>query len=382
MSNFQPSTAAFAHAMTRRDVLALGAGTALALTGVHAQERPSTYPADYGKLIDASKAEKGGVVCYSNMSAAQWRPLLEEFAKVYPWIGVQTLDINGSEAIERYLAETGTGSRSADLILTVAPASWLDMIQRKQIVDYRSPEAGAYPAWSMPSPGVYTAAVDPLVLLWNKALLPQNLWPTSFADLVEKVKANPNVFRKKLASYGAHLTSYGYDTHYAFAKHHGEKVWDWYKVIGPNTRFERAAGPMVEKVTTGEYLLAYFCGSAAARMAVADKARSQFLAMSYITDGNPMVFRGLAVPKAATNINSAKLLLDFVLSSTGQKALARGSRTPVRPSITAADVNGAETFTSIASSIGQQNVVLVDYDPGLISDHAKFVERWKAANGV
>lgn len=369
--------------LNRRDILALSAGSALAFSQTgFAQDRPAGYPTDYGKVVEASKAEKGGIVCYSNMSAAQWKPLLEDFAKVYPWISVQTLDINGSEAIERYLAETGTGTRSADLILTVAPASWLDLIERKQILDYQSPEAAAYPEWSKPTPGVYTAAVDPLVLLWNKALLPQNLWPTSFADLVEKVKANPNVFRKKLTSYGAHLTSYGYDAHYAFAKHHGEKVWDWYKVVGPNTRFERAAGPMVEKVTTGEYLVAYFCGSAAARIAVGDKARSQFLAMNYISDGTPMVFRGLAIPKRSTNVNSAKLLLDFILSTTGQRALPRGSRTPVRPTVTASDVNGGETFSSIVATIGQKNAVLVNYDPAMVRDHAKFVERWKAANGV
>jgi len=368
------------YSLQRRELLTAGVAT---LLGVRtAQAQPAGYPADYGKLVEASKAEKGGVVCYSNMSAAQWKPLLDDFAKLYPWIGVQTLDVNGSEAIERYLAETGTGSRSADLILTVAPASWLDLIKRNQILDYKSPEIAAYPAWSMPHPGLYTAAVDPLVLLWNKALLPEKLWPTSFADLVEKARANPALFQRKLTSYGAHLTSYGYDAHYAFAKHQGDKVWDWYKTVGPMTRFERAAGPMVEKVTTGEYVLAYFCGSAAARMAVADKARSQLLAMSYISDGTPMVFRGLAVPKAATNVNSAKLLLDFTLSTAGQKALPRGSRTPLRPSVTAQDVGGAETFASIVETIGAKNAVLCTYDPASITDHASFVARWKQANGV
>lgn len=366
--------------MDRRDVLKLGAaGIALCAARANAQTAPAGYPADYGKIIEASRSETD-LVIYSNMSPGQWRPTIDTFKSAYPWISVQTLDINANESMERYFAETATGSRTADLIVTVAPDAWIDMIERKQILSYESPELKAYPEWSVPSPGLYTAALDPLVFLWNKALLPEALWPKSFADLVEKVKANPAVFRRKLTSYSAHLTSYGYNAHYFFAKHHGDKVWDWYKTVGPETRFERSAGPMVEKVTTGEYVLAYFCGSSAARMAVRDPARAKIVGMSYISDGTPMVFRGLAIPAKSARPNSAKLLLDFMLSEAGQKALAAGSRTPMRPSITAESVSGAETYSQIEKDIGTSNAILVNYDRGLVTDHEAFVRKWREAN--
>lgn len=369
----------------RRQFLKFGAGAAVTAYALHATARaqgaPAGYPADYNAIIEGSQKESGLIV-YSNMSDTQWKPLLTAFREKYPWITPQTLDVNGSEAMERYLAETSTGSRSADLLMTVAPASWIDMIERNEIMDYTSPEAAAFPDWSVPHAGLYTAALDPLVFFWNKLLLPKELWPTSFADLIDKVKANPAVFGKKLTSYGAHLTSYGHDAHFFFAKHHGEKVWDWYKTVGPATRFERSAGPMVEKVTTGEYVLGYFCGSAAARIATKDPARAEIVAMSYINDGTPMVFRGLGIPKKSTSVNSAKLLLDFALSETGQKALAAGSRTPLRPSVTSQAVNGGETYASITGAIGEKNAILVNYDPSLIKDSKEFVARWRAANGV
>jgi len=369
----------------RRQFMKLGAGAALVAPTLYATARaqtaPAGYPSDYNAIIEGSRNEQGLIV-YSNMSDSQWKPLLTAFKAQYPWASVQTLDVNGSEAMERYLAETSTGSRSADLLMTVAPASWIDMIERKEILDYASPEKGAYPKWSEPHPGLYTAALDPLVFFWNKLLLPKELWPTSFVDLVEKVKANPAIFNKKLTSYGAHLTSYGHDAHFFFAKHHGDKVWDWYKTVGPATRFERAAGPMVEKVTTGEYVLGYFCGSAASRMAAKDPARSQIVAMSYINDGTPMVFRGLGIPRKSNSVNSAKLLLDFTLSEAGQKALSAGSRTPLRPSVTAEAVNGGETYSSIVKAIGEKNAILVSYDPALVNDSKAFVARWREANGV
>lgn len=366
--------------MDRRCFLQMGAaGLAMSTTRATAQSAAANYPPDYAKIIEASRGEPD-LIAYSNMSPGQWRPTLEAFKAAYPWISVQTLDINANEAMERYFAESATGSRTADLIVTVAPDAWIDMIDRKQILAYASPEASAYPVWSLPSPGLYTAALDPLVFLWNKALLPEKLWPTSFADLVEKVKANPGIFRRKLTSYSANLTSYGYNAHYFFAKHHGDKVWDWYRTLGPETRFERSAGPMVEKVTTGEYVLAYFCGSSAARTAVRDPARARIVGMSYISDGTPMVFRGLGIPIKSARPNSAKLLLDFMLSETGQRALAAGSRTPVRPSVTSESVGGAETFSQIEREIGSGNTILVNYDRGLVSDHESFVRKWREAN--
>ena len=372
----------------RRKFLSLGATTALGAGALSVSSRfacaqsntvPAGYPADYAKIIEASRQETDLIV-YSNMSDSQLRAVLKVFNTAYPWIKVSTLDINGSESIERYFAEVGTNSRTTDLIVTVAPTSWLEMIARKQIMNYTSPEMAAFPSWSVPHPGLYTAAVDPLVFLYNKLLVPEELRPKSFADLVDKVKANPAIFNRKLTSYSAALTSYGYDAHYFFAKHHGDKVWDWYKTVGPQTRFERSSGPIVEKVTTGEYVLAYFCGSAAARGAIKDPARSQVVGMSYIFDGTPMVFRGLAVPMASKNVNSAKLLTDVLLSQQGQIGLSRGSRTPIRPSVTQADVDGAETFASIVKEIGEPNVILVNYDPAMITSHDAFVRRWKEAN--
>ena len=95
-----------------------------------------------------------------------------------------------------------------------------------------------------------------------------------------------------------------------------------------------------------------------------------------------MVFRGLGVPKNASSVNSAKLLLDFTLSETGQKALSKGRRTPLRPSISSAMVDGSETFQSITDTIGEANEIMINYDPDLVDSSAEFVSRWKSANGV
>ena len=365
----------------------LGYSAALGALGVsngwaRAADAPVTvYPADYQAIIDASKTENSLTV-YSSIATAQWQPVIDGFNKTYPWVKVEPLDLDAGEVVQRYLAEVGSNTRTADMLVTAATDAWLDLIQRDQILPYESPEASAYPDWSKPKSGLYTINVDPTYFLWNKALLPQNLWPTSFADLVEKAAANPDVFRGKISAYGAHQTSMGYNLHYTFAKHHGDKVWDWYRTLGPLTSYEQGAGPMLEKVTSGEYLVVYFSAARTTRMAVSDPVQGKILDSSYISDGTPLLLMGTGIPKASTNVNSAKLMIDFLLSIPGQKLMPTTGRTVFNPNLTSADVNGAATYASTIADLGADYAWPADYDPALISSYDAFLKRWKDANGI
>ena len=60
--------------------------------------------------IEASRDE-GTLVVYGNPSADQWEPVLEAFGEAYPWIEVETFDLGGAEAFQRYLSEEATGRR-------------------------------------------------------------------------------------------------------------------------------------------------------------------------------------------------------------------------------------------------------------------------------
>ncbi|MFC7610904.1 type 2 periplasmic-binding domain-containing protein [Teichococcus aestuarii] len=87
------------------------------------------------------------------MSAENWRPVLEGFNRRYPKIKVETLDLpNSREVFERYLAERGTNSRTADLLATADPSGWIEFQQRGEVMPYESPEAAAGPPGRSPGP--------------------------------------------------------------------------------------------------------------------------------------------------------------------------------------------------------------------------------------
>ena len=250
---------------------------------------PEGYPADYKEIVATARTEKS-LLIYTNMEVVQWEGAVKILKEMVPGIDVRFLELNSGEIVSRYNAETSAGIPSADLMVTTDAASWVSMMEKGQILPYESPEAGIYPKWSKPHPGLYTIAADPMMFMWNKALLPKGLEPSSFADLVEKVKANPSVFKNKLTTYNPQ-TPYGYNAFYAFTQYHGDKAWDWIKAIGPMTRPD-GTGPMIEKVTSGEYVLAYFMGAGAARLALKDPARASIIGLKPIADGNPVVLRG------------------------------------------------------------------------------------------
>lgn len=348
---------------------------------VHGQEVPNGYPAEYADIVRAGRAE-GRIVIYTNMSNNNWAPVSAAFRKRYPDIQIDILELGGSESVTRYLAEASTGVGTADLIVTAQQGSWLDIAGRGEVLPYESPESGVWPDWTMPAKGVYTASADPLFFAWNKLLVPDATRPKSFAEFSTLVESDPSKWQNKVTTYNATNTWFGYSSHWFFIKHHGEAGWDMLRKLGSlPVRFEATGGPMLEKVTSGEYSNAYFVSGIQVWPRLTNPVTSRFLGWNFIADGQPMMVRGMGIPLKARNANAAKLLLDFCLSKDGQHAFGLGGVTPVRPDLKpSADV--PHTFNSIAEEIGMENVIVMGFDPDLMKGRDEFLARMAEAYKV
>ncbi|WDZ76228.1 ABC transporter substrate-binding protein [Ensifer adhaerens] len=369
--------------MKRRDfVILASACSILAISGASATvaAADATYPPEYKDIVEASKSE-GSVLIYQNMNSDVWAEVKKGFESKYPWLKVQTLDLEANEVIQRYLSEKGSSRPTGDLLVTTGPDVWLDIQKKGEVMPYESPESSAYESWSKPFPGIYTMTVDPIIFLYNKMLLKPELVPTSMADLVAKAQANPDVFKGKLTTYAANLNTYGYTVQYAMKKGQGDKIWEWYEALAPYTRPETGAGPMTEKVSSGQYVLAFLTGSASSWVATRAPGGDQLLGWSFITDGTPMVPRSMAVAKGAAHPNAAKLMLDYILSREGQLGFAATHRTIIRPDISREDAKGEYTYAAVAKEIGADKMLNVPYDEDVVSGYADFIAKWKATFG-
>ena len=338
---------------------------------------PSYYPADYGQLVEASRKEPRLVV-YSIMSKTNWAPVLEDFQKRYPWIDVDSSDLDSATIFDRYYTETAGNVRSADMIITSSPDAWQEFIQKGELQAYKSAEDDKVPAWSKLAPGVYTVSSDPMVLIWNKRLVANP--PKTLAELAEMATRDPGTYTPgKIVTY-EESNATGFSGNWFWAKKTGQdRALQELEAIGKTKpKLESSAGRMVDSTLAGETLIGYFVST----ISVLPRfpAANEILGYSLIGDGTPVIVRGMGLTKSAQAPSSAKLLADFILSEPGQIAWARGGLTPYRPDV--AD-KASVHLDKLAAEVGQQNLIPFSFDPDLAdaTKRESFRDRLKQALG-
>jgi iron(III) transport system substrate-binding protein len=352
---------------------------ALALIGISslAEAQPHYYPKDYNKIIEASRAEKG-LLIYSAMATDNWKPILAAFHKYYPWIEVKTLDMGG-ELFQRHIAESESGIATADFIATLQPTGWARFFEEKRGLRYPSPEIPYLPKWGTRQETVYSFSADPAIMVWNTKVMPAEMVPKGIADLAEKIQKRPDFFRGKLTSYGD-TSTFGMFGTWGLSRHHGEKFWTWLDIIGPVTRPEQTGGAQLEKLLSGEYMMSFSTSIITLATSAVRKA-GKLLGWKYMEDGNIVLQRGMAIPHKTPNVNSAKLMLDFILSQEGQVAMTKGNFTAYRADAAEKIPESHLHLERLMKLIGEKNVVLVGWDPEY-GDEGKYKairERWRQA---
>ncbi len=359
------------------NALAVVGATAF-ISGANAQAvaQPDYYPSDYQDVVDASQGEKG-LIIYSNMADNNWAPLLKGFQEKYPWIKVETLDLGSGTVHSRYEAEAGSGSRSADILVSGANDRWASYgVDGGKLLEYKSPELSHLPDFSNPYPGVNVLSADPLVITYNAALLSEDQRPTGMKSLVEDAVATPANFDGKITTYDAARNSFGLAAWYSYMNKKGEAGWNDLNQIGKMIRGETSGGPMNEKIATGEYVV----GIAVSGITIfprLEQPGGEILGFAFPDDGTIMMLRGMGIPKDAANPNSAKLFVDYALSNEGQTLVGKGGLVPYRDDVDENEVR--YTYQGITELIGADNLIIAGFDEGLIKDADPFVAKWNAA---
>lgn len=339
------------------------------------QEVPDYYPADYGTIVEGSRGE-AGVTIYSNMADNNWAPILEGFSAKYPWIKVETIDLGSGTVHSRWEAEAGSKSRTADILVSGANDRWASYGKDGLMEPYESPELQHLPDFAKPYPGVAVMSTDPLVITYNAALLSDAQRPTGLTSLVAAAEADAGTFDARITTYDAARNSFGLAAWWNYMNVKGDEGWDNLRKIGPMIRGETSGGPMNEKIATGEYVM----GIAVSGITIfprLEQPGGEILGFAFPDDGTIMMLRGMGIPKGAANMNSAKLFMDYALSSEGQTLVGKGGLVPYRDDVAEDDVR--YTYQEIAGQIGEDNLIVAGFDERLITEAGPFVEKWNAA---
>jgi iron(III) transport system substrate-binding protein len=341
-----------------------------------AQEVPAGYPESYGDTI-AAGIEQGEVLIYTNLSEANIGPLVDAFEAAYPGIDVQSLEMGPAEAFSRYLAETGTGIPSADLIIANSIADWIQASAEGIVVEYASPEIVNLPDWSHPAPGLFTLSADPMVMIYNRITVPEELQASSMEEYFANIVDHPDLFDGKVGTYDGRY-AFGGAINYAFAQEHGDAAWEWFEAAGPSVLPGGGAGGMIERTVSGELNSSFFVSGPVVFNRMED-GLGEILAWTFPSDGTPLFPRGMGISAEAPHPDAARLFLDFALSEPGQNAVVAGSLTAYRPGVVAEGDLAFSVDEVIDAVGGEENLIVIDYDQQMVTDSEAFSARWGAA---
>ncbi len=342
-----------------------------------ATEAPAAAPAvdPLAALVEASKNEKDGLLVYSNMGENNWKPVVAAFNAKYPWITVTTLDLGTTEGFERYYTESAGGARTGDMIVTTAPDGWQDFIAKDGLEVYNPSSSAGLPDFAKLADGVWAISTDPMIIIWNKSLVPTPV--TSMADVV-KLAENP-ANKGKITTYDAEKNGTGFAINWFWANKNGDEGWKMLETLGKAApSMQTSAGNMVKAVLSGEAVVGYFVSGISVFPKFPDA--EPVMGWSYDKGGQIVIVRGMGLTKKASSPASAKLMMEFVLTSEGQLAWSDGGLTPYRP-----DVADKATYhlQKIIDAVGADHIIYSYFDPNIASaeNRSAFVAKWKTALG-
>ncbi|MFJ4334025.1 MULTISPECIES: ABC transporter substrate-binding protein [unclassified Streptomyces] len=341
-------------------------GSATPTASVDVGKASSVTPLDEATTARAEK--QGSVLLYTNADADQMAPITKAFEAKYPAIDLRVLNMNDAQTFQRYATETATGVRTADVVMATDSVGMLDFVAKGHVLDYTDPNLENLPAYARLAPGVVAVSEDPMVAVYNTALIPKEKQPK---DLASMAKLAASAKGKVGTTDISNPQSFGAVSSYVTER--GDAGWKHLEALGPNTKVESGNGNLMQKLAQGEYQATYFVAGSV-RALIEGQEAGKILDYTYLTDGTPLLPRAVAVTRKAKSPDAAKLFVNFLLSVEGQKAACDGGFTPYRDG-----VDCAYGLPAVEAVVGADHLILGGYPKDVVTNRTTIVERWKKA---
>ncbi|MDW8360186.1 MAG: extracellular solute-binding protein [Candidatus Caldarchaeum sp.] len=270
--------------------------------------------------VDAARRESGRLVVYGSVDYADIKSTLDAFQARYPFIQVVYESMRPPEVYTRVSSELSANKPTADLVLVSHPTG-IRFAQEKRYLPYVSPEAASYPDFLRDKNGEWTAAV---------------LLPIAFVYNTDKVKQPPSTLEAltdpqwsgKVIMHDVTLGTTGTQYLVSLKNIIGESRFNSFvdrlvKNVKPT--LDISVSTVAEKVASGEFHIGLIVN-----LHDVVRLKMQGAPIEYFLPTDvPLLttFSHIAIISTTKNPNSAKLLVDFILSKEGQTIIGN---TPVR----------------------------------------------------
>jgi iron(III) transport system substrate-binding protein len=365
----------FWHRRTR----GLAASSALALAalvmvssaanGATAALTKDSAPISLSKLISTSHQEHG-LIIYGNPPAPYFKPVITAFEQKYPWINVQDNDLSDFQVFSKYESEHAQGATSADILIASGIGPWLEAEKLGDLQNITPSGLSSFPSFTNQGHGLFVMSPEPVLSAYNEKLLTMSQVPLSYSSLATATKKNPSKY--KLATYTIN-NSLGYSAVYGLLHILGPTTfWKDFTSLGAHSKTFGDGLSGLTYMLQGGASIGYMTSGLSQGVLPHFKGLANYV---FMKDATPLVPRGIAVAKGASNPASAQLFLDFLYSNAGQEALCgagfEASATGFVPT------NGCTAdLPQLYKMVPQSSTYLVPYSSSVLKPQSGITTRW------
>ena len=222
------------------------------LTGVAAQTEDEVQ-----RGLATAAAHEGAVMVLSTTDLDEVGELLSGFRALHPSVRLDYEKENSTAIDERIRREAKAGGMSVDLVWSSAMDLQLKLVNDGYAEPYDSSARESLPDWAVWKNQAYGVTAEPIVIVYNKRLLPPPQAPRSHADLLRLLRDGADPVAGRIATYDPERSGVGYLllTQDLLVS---DRTWSLIDAMGlVGVRLCATSGEMLDRVTSGEAALAY-----------------------------------------------------------------------------------------------------------------------------
>ncbi len=287
------------------------AGSAWAQGKMSTEQLAAYNKPDREKMLYAGAKAEGKVTWYTSLAGESYKKLAAAYEARYPGVSVESYRATRQEMSARILAESQAQRYIADTMETTIPLLKL-LKDNNWLVPYYFPTIAKYPdhVKEKAPKGLVYWAIDReshIGLAYNKNLIPKNLAPKNYEDLLRPALKDKISF----AGSDTGVTVVG-----AMLKFKGEEYVKKLKALNPSVH-NVSGRALLDMVISGEVGVSPTTFRNHVEVSLKAGAPIEWIPMDVV----PANSGSTAVLAKAPHPNAALLLADFILGPGGQKVL-------------------------------------------------------------
>lgn len=325
----------------------------------------------------APGGEQQSVAIEASVDISAMEPLIRDFQALEPTITVDFADSLTNDVFAAASAACDAEMTFADLFITSSSNHVVKLVNDGCALRYESNAVRSLPEWANWRNEAIGFSFEPAVIVYNKNLVPEADIPRSHGDLIELMRAKPEIYDGRIGTYDIDQSGIGF----LFAFFDAEQSSTFGRLLEGLGRARAVlrccTGEILTEIEQGRVLIGYnLLGSYAyGRMAAGAP-----IGIVLPSDYTLVLSRAAMIPARAVNPEAGRIFLDYLISARGQRVAAERSfffafdRPPPKDVVSAH--GGEDTSFYRPITIGPSLLATLDR-----AKRERFLAEWDAAMG-